>query len=139
MSTAAAGGRPRPVASPETEFFWEAIARGELRIQRCAACGRLRHPPGPMCPACGSLDWDSVVSSGRGTVFSAIVPRHPELAMFGPAYVVVLVELQEGVRFVSNLRGVDPDEVSIGMAVEVFFPEVEPGLVLPQFRPAVVG
>lgn len=92
-----------------------------------------------MCPHCNSLDWNSVPASGRGTVYSYIVPRHPEFPMFDYPYVVVLVELEEGVRLISNLHDVTPDAVSIDMSVELFFPEVEAGLVLPQFRPAGSG
>src|SRR5690349_9154008 len=63
----------RPQTNRDTEFFWEGTKVGELRIQRCASCGTLRHPPGPSCPACHACDRDFVVASGRGTVHSYIV------------------------------------------------------------------
>jgi uncharacterized OB-fold protein len=128
--------RPRPGVSHDNAFFWEGVARRELRIQRCTGCGRLRHPPGPMCPHCHSLAWDSVRARGRGKVFSFVVAHHPAIPPFQYPHVVVLVELEEGTRLVSNLVGVAPAEVRIGMPVEVEFTEVEPDVLLPLFRPA---
>jgi uncharacterized OB-fold protein/acyl dehydratase len=128
--------RPRPAISDDTRFFWEGVDRGELRIQRCLACGRLRHPPGPMCPACRSLDWDAIVASGRGVVHSYVVPHHPRLPAFPERYVVALVDLEEGTRLVTNLVGVEPEAVRIGMAVELAVTRVDDELTLPLFRPA---
>jgi uncharacterized protein len=128
--------RPRPAISDDTRFFWEGVERGELLIQRCAACGELRHPPRPMCPCCRSLDWGTVRATGRGTVHSYAVPHHPRLPAFPDRYVVALVELEEGTRLVTNLVGVSPDDVRIGMAVELECTKVDDELVLPLFRPA---
>lgn len=74
---AAPPGALTPVVTRDTEFFWAGTARGELRIQRCSACGRLRHPPGPMCPGCGATAPDYVVADGTGTVFSFVRHHHP--------------------------------------------------------------
>lgn len=131
--------RPRPGQSQDTAFFWEGVAARELRIQRCAACARLRHPPGPMCPHCHSLDWDYAVASGRGRVFSFVVAHHPAVPPFEYPNPIVLVELEEGTRLVSNLVGAPQDALRIGMPVEVEFREVEPDFVLPLFRPAGTG
>ena len=128
--------RPRPAINDDNRFFWDGVAQGELRIQRCQACSTLRHPPAPACAACGSLQWDSVKASGRGSVFSYAVPRHPAIPPFTYPHVVVLVELEEGTRLVSNLIDVEPEGVDIGMPVEVCFVAAEDDLVLPQFRPA---
>ncbi|HVM40349.1 MAG TPA: MaoC family dehydratase N-terminal domain-containing protein, partial [Acidimicrobiia bacterium] len=62
--------RPRPSTNQDNQFWWDGIAAGELRIQRCASCERLRHPAQPACAACGSLEWDWIVTSGRGEVYS---------------------------------------------------------------------
>ena len=70
-----------------------------------------------MCPHCHSLEWDAIEASGRGTVYSFVMPRHPPLPFFEDGYIVVLVELEEGVRLVSNLVDVAPDDASIGMPV----------------------
>lgn len=128
--------RPRPAQSRDNAFFWEGVARRELRIQRCAECQRLRHPPGPMCPHCQSLEWDHLVASGRGRVFSYVVAHHPPIPPFRYPNLIVLVALEEGTRLVSNLVGVGREQVQIGMPVQVEFTEVEPELVLPLFRPA---
>ena len=134
-SPPAAPRRPRPAINDDNRFFWEGVSRGELLIQRCAGCGSLRHPPRPMCPRCRSLDWDTVKSRGRGTVHSYVVPYHPPLPMFPQPYVVVLVDLDEGTRVVSNLIDVAPEDVRIGMPVEVTFTAVDDELTLPMFRP----
>jgi len=128
--------RPRPVISEDNRFFWEGVGRGELLIQRCASCGALRHPPRPMCPRCQSPDWNTARASGRGRVHSFVVPRHPPLPAFPEPYVVALVDLEEGTRLVTNLVGVTPDEVRIGMAVELEMTRIDDEVVLPLFRPA---
>jgi uncharacterized OB-fold protein/acyl dehydratase len=128
--------RPRPPASEDTRFFAEGLERGELRIQRCAACGRLRHPPRPMCPACQSLERDFVVAAGRGTLHSFTVLHHPAFPPFEYPLVVALVDLEEGTRLVADLVDVEPGSVAIGMAVEAEVREVEEGLALPVFVPA---
>jgi uncharacterized OB-fold protein/acyl dehydratase len=135
-ATRAQARRPRPARSPDTAFFWEGVLAGKLLIQRCAACARLRHPPGPMCPGCLSLEWDTRTASGRGRVYSFVVAHHPEVPPFAYPNLIVLVELEEGTRLVSNLVGIDPAEVEIGMPVEVQFTRVDDDLVLPLFRPA---
>ncbi len=131
-----AGRRPRPAKSRDNAFFWEGVAEGRLLIQRCTACQRLRHPPGPMCPHCHSLDWNTLEACGRGRVFSFVVAHHPVIPPFEPPNLIVLVELEEGTRLVSNLVGVDPAAAEIGMPVEVEFTRVDDDLVLPLFRRA---
>jgi uncharacterized OB-fold protein len=127
-------GRSFPATSPDTEFFWEGARQGKLLAQQCLSCRELRHPPGPACPFCHSLDYDIAELSGRGVLYSYAVQRHPPAPGFdGPALVVV-VELEEGVRLVSNLVGVDPDDVKIGEPLEVFFVNQEEGWTAPQFR-----
>jgi uncharacterized OB-fold protein len=127
--------RPRPARSPDNAFFWEGVAAGELRIQRCAGCKALRHPPGPMCPLCHSLDWDAIAASGRGHVYSFVVAHHPPVPPFSYPNPIALIELDEGTRLVSNLVGIDPAEVAIGLRVRVEFTRVDEDLVLPLFRP----
>jgi uncharacterized OB-fold protein len=128
--------RPRPRPTEWSEGFWQGCARGELVIQRCDECLRLRHYPQPLCPHCrgSSSSWQPV--SGRGEVYSyAICHRafHPAFAGALP-YVVATVELEEGVRMVADLAGVDPGEVRIGMPVQVFFERVDDEIALPRFR-----
>jgi uncharacterized protein len=125
-----------PVPEPDSQPFWDALLSEELRIQRCTACGELRHPPQPMCPRCNDFEHEWALMSGRGSVFSYVVSHqavHPSLRERTP-FVTVLVELDEGPRLVSNLVDVPPDEVEIGMAVEVVFHRVDAEIVLPLFR-----
>ena len=131
----ASAKRMRPVRNRDNAFFWEGADAGELRVQRCGGCARLRHPPAPMCPHCQSLDWEAERSAGRGAVYSYTVLHHPRIPPFDYPNVVALVELDEGFRLLSNLAGVDHRKVRVGMRVAVSFEQVEPGLSLPLFRP----
>jgi uncharacterized protein len=128
--------RLAPSMTADTQFFWDGAKEHRLLIQRCTGCRTLRHPPRPMCPSCGSFEWDSLEASGHGTVYSFAMPRHPQLPWFDDGYIVALVELEEGTRLVTNLVGVDPEAVSIGMPVVVRFEAFDDGLVLPLFTPA---
>jgi uncharacterized OB-fold protein/acyl dehydratase len=128
--------RPKPALTHDNRFFWEGVAQRELRIQRCNTCHRLQHPPGPMCAGCHGLDLGFLRSQGRGTVYSFVYTHHPAIAPFEVPNLIVLVELEEGTRIVSNLVGAPRQEVCIGMPVTVEFAEVEPGRLLPRFRPA---
>ncbi|NWF26729.1 OB-fold domain-containing protein [Streptomyces sp. PKU-EA00015] len=131
-----AAERPRPVVNRDNEGFWQGVAAHRLLIQRCGGCGTLRLPWLPGCAACGSPDWDAVAASGAGTVFSYVVMHHPPFPAFDPPYAVGLIELAEGVRFVSNVVGVPYDKVRIGMPVELEFLRVDDDLELPVFRAA---
>jgi len=88
-----------------------------------------------MCPVCHSLEWDAVEASGRGSVYSFVVAHHPPIPPFEYPNVIALVELAEGTRIVSNLRGVEPAEIEVGMRVRAEFVELEEGRKFLQFRP----
>src|SRR5205823_1721824 len=131
-----------PLVTPDTAFFWEGAAAGELRIQRCAKCGALRHPPGPMCPACGEASTAGAaghegytVAAGTGEVFSYVVHHHPPVPGKRLPMVVALVQLPEGVRILGEMPGVRPDQVRIGLPVRVTFNRVG-DMSLPAWRPA---
>jgi uncharacterized OB-fold protein/acyl dehydratase len=126
----------RPAVGPDNAFFWDGVQAGELRIQRCAECGELRHPPGPMCPRCHATKRDHVTAAGRGVVHSYVVHHHPPVPGLRPPYVVALVELEEGVRMVGNLLGCPPGDAYVGMPVELEFQRMDDELTLPQWRPA---
>jgi uncharacterized OB-fold protein len=138
-----AARRPRAAQNQDNEFFFAGAARGEQLVRRCAQCGRDQHPPLPMCPACGSLDWQERPAAQTGTVYTFTVTHHPQFPGFPSPLVVALVELDEpaGVRLVTNLIDIDPDEVRVGLPVEITFVNVDggsasDGLVLPLCRPA---
>lgn len=127
---------PRPVISRDTEFFWAGTASRELRLQKCESCGSLRHPPGPVCPACGSDHLGYVLAGGTGSVFSYVVHHHPPTPGRTPPYVVALVELTEGVRMLGELLTDDPASVKVGMPLELVWQDGGDDLLLPAWRPA---
>ena len=128
--------RPRPGITRDNAFWFEGTQNGQLLIQRCAQCQTLRHPPGPMCPECHSLEWDTIEASGRGTVYSFVVNHYPQVPAFDYPLVVAVIELEEGTRLVSNLIDVEPGDVTIGMPVVCELVAMDDELTLPQFRPA---
>ncbi|GAA3198109.1 OB-fold domain-containing protein [Actinocorallia longicatena] len=130
-------GKPiLPAIGLDTEFFWAGAREGELRIQKCGECGVLRHPPGPMCPSCHATKRDFVVASGRGTVYSHVVHHHPPVPGRTPPYVVALVELEEGPRIIGNLLDIAPEDVTVGMPVQLTFQQISDDVTLPQWQPA---
>lgn len=131
--------RIKPLLTGDTDFFWKRIEQGVLAFQRCADCGIVRHPPAPMCSHCQSLQWMEMISSGRGRVHSYTVVHHPSTPPFDYPNAIALIELDEGVRFISQLVGVDPADIHIGMEVVARCEQVGAGLVLPLFRPASQG
>lgn len=124
----------RPAISRDTEFFWAGTAAGELRIQRCGECGKLRHPPGPMCPDCGATKREYVISDGRGEVFSYVVHHHPPVPGKELPFVIALVELADGVRMLGELLDVAAETVHIGLPVEVSFVPIDNEVTLPAWR-----
>jgi uncharacterized OB-fold protein len=127
-----------PVLGHDDQFFFDGAKQGKLLIRRCANCERLQHPPTPMCPHCASLEWGVQELTGRGIVHGWVCSYHPTELDEAPR-IVAVVELDEGVRLVSNLQGVDVADVTNGMTVHVTFEELETvdggTVVLPQFRP----
>ncbi len=127
--------RPRPSTNLDNQFFFDGAKDEKLLIQTCSSCGALRHPPGPMCPRCQSLEWETVEASGKGTVYSFVTNHYPQVPAFDYPLNVALIELEEGVRLISNVVGIPAEDVEIGMAVEVEFTAFDDELTLPQFRP----
>lgn len=127
--------RPRPAVNLDNRFWFDAAEERRLVIQRCASCKTLRHPPGPCCPECRSFDWDTVEASGRATLYSFVVAHHPRHPAFDYPLVVAVVELEEGTRLITNLVGVEPHDVRIGMPLSLEWLEADPELTLPVFRP----
>ena len=119
-----------PGIDRSNDWFWDGVRQGRLLIQRCASCGTLRYPNAPMCGVCQSLEWDTQEATGRGTVLTWIVAHHPTREDESRA--VVLVDLEEGVRMVSNIVDFDPAEVEQGLQLELTF-RTYGDVVLPQF------
>jgi hypothetical protein len=132
-----APAKPVPEITPEMAPFFEAARRHELVVQRCSACGALRFPARAACNGCMSREASWTPVAGRGRVFSVAVmhqANHPAFEAMLP-YAVVVVELECGVRMISNLVDCAAHEVAIDMPVEVTFEERSPEVVLPVFRP----
>jgi uncharacterized OB-fold protein len=119
--------RKLPELSPETEAFWRGGERGELLIYRCGACDRWFHPPGPVCPGCGGFDVAARSVSGRGHVASFTINHQRWAPDLEVPFVIAIVELieQPGLRFLTNIVGSAPEEVTIGMPVRVVFEQHE--------------
>jgi uncharacterized protein len=126
-----------PAVTPETEAFWTGGAGGALQILRCRTCGHWIHPPAPVCPVDLSRDVGPEPVSGRGTVHSFTLNHQPWNPAVPTPYAIVLVELEEqpGLRLVSNLVDVDPDDVRIGLPVLVRFEDAGNGVHVPLFGP----
>jgi uncharacterized OB-fold protein len=129
--------KPLPQPNVVTQRFWSSCKDGRFEFQHCKACGHNQFPPRLTCTACHSADLDWLPSSGRGTVYSFTVVHRAPLESFKAdvPYVIAIVALEEGVRAMVNLRGVDPKAVAIGMPIEVFFEPTEGEYPLPQARP----
>ncbi|MCX2712376.1 bifunctional MaoC family dehydratase N-terminal/OB-fold nucleic acid binding domain-containing protein [Mycolicibacterium sp. J2] len=110
----------RPASSRDTKFFWDGINAHELRIQR-RPDGTLQHPPVPAVWADKDAPVDYVVSSGNGTVYSYVVHHAPKVPGRSLPFVIALVELEEGVRMLGELRGLEPDQVKIGLPVRATY------------------
>lgn len=130
--------KPLPRLDEESKGFWEACQRHELYVQKCRACGALRYYPRALCPACLANDTEWVRCSGRGSVYTYTVTYQNQSPGFRDElpYVLAYVELEEGVRILSNIVDCDPSAVAIGMAVEVTFVDVSAQVTLPKFKPA---
>jgi uncharacterized OB-fold protein len=129
--------KPHPQPNVVTQRFWSSCKDGRFEFQHCKACGHNQFPPRLTCTASHSADLDWLPSSGRGTVYSFTVVHRAPLESFKAdvPYVIAIVALEEGVRAMVNLRGVDPKAVAIGMPIEVFFEPTEGEYPLPQARP----
>jgi uncharacterized OB-fold protein len=129
--------RKLPALTPDNSAFWQGGADGELRMHHCEACARYFHPPAPVCPRCLSEDVAPKAVSGAGKVVTYTVNRQPWRADLKEPYVVAIVELAEqaGLRFVTNIVGMAPEEVCIDMPVRVRFEQVE-DVWLPLFEKA---
>jgi uncharacterized OB-fold protein len=130
--------KPLPYGDAETKPYWEWTRKHELRMQRCADCGEIRFPPGPMCPSCNSMRDEWVPMRGTGTIYSWIIVHPPVLPAFaGDApYSVVLVQLDDhpDLRLVGQVTDIANDQLAAGLPVEVVFDDVTPEVTLPKWR-----
>ena len=137
MSNAAGEfAKPLPKLEGLAGEFYGWCKQEELRFQRCQDCGAWRHVPREICASCASWSWEWARSTGRGTVFTwTVVNRamHPAFANDTP-FAAVVIELEEGVRLLSEVVDCPPDALEIGMPVEVVFEAQTDEVTLPKFR-----
>jgi uncharacterized OB-fold protein len=129
--------KPLPRIDGESKGFWEACQRHELYVQKCRDCGAFRYYPRALCPSCLSSRTEWVLSSGRGTVYTYTVTYQNQASGFRDSlpYIMAYVQLDEGIRMLSNIVDCAPEQVKIGMRVRVIFDDVAPGATLPKFKP----
>lgn len=136
MTTEERPAIPLPRPSPISQPYWDACRRGELTVQRCAACGHYVFIPQPACTRCLSSALEWVRSSGRGRVYSYTVVWRPQQPAFEVPYTVAIVEMDEGWKTLTNIVDCPVDDVRVGMDVEVKFVPMSEEITLPMFRPA---
>lgn len=134
-------GKPVPVATPETQPFWDGAAEGKLRIQRCTDCGQPFFYPRTSCPFCGSGAVEWFDTTGRATLYSYTITHRPAPGFADDVpYAIAVVQLAEGPRMMANIVGVPntPDNLVLDMDLEVTF-EQRGDMSLPQFTPTGSG
>lgn len=127
--------KPVPNPSPDTQAYWDGLKEGRLLLQKCSGCGKVRNYPRPMCDACYSMESRWVEAKGSGKIHSWTETHHA----FNPGfkgelpYILVTVDLDEGVRMNAPLRNADVSKLKIGMPVRVIFEQPKSDLVVPAF------
>ena len=129
--------RALPSPTPETQHFWDGTREGELRLQRCDACGKVFFPPRPFCTACASRKVSVVPASGKAVLWSYVIHHRP-VAGFTPPYAIAVVQLAEGPRMMTNIVECPqtPEALQLDMPLEVVFEKQNDNVTLPLFRPA---
>ncbi|HYA35840.1 MAG TPA: Zn-ribbon domain-containing OB-fold protein [Candidatus Binataceae bacterium] len=130
--------KPLPHIDEEMRPWWEALQRHELYIQKCRQCGETRYYPRAQCTQCLSPKTEWVRCSGRGKIYTFTVTHQNQAAGFRESlpYVLAYVELDEGVKLLTNIVECRSEEVKIGMPVEVIYEDATPAVTLAKFRPA---
>ena len=125
--------KPLPEPTIDSQPYWDGLKQRRLLIQTCADCGKKRHYPRPVCDACYSLDCTWTEASGDGTIYSWTETHHPfHIGFKGDLpYILVTVDLPEGVRMQSQLIGASMADLEVGKPVETVFVQATDDLVLP--------
>jgi len=128
--------KPLPTPSIDSKPYWDGLKNHRLLLQKCGNCGKIRHYPRPACDACYSMEVDWTEASGRGTVHTWTETHHPFHVGFRgeTPYILVTVDLDEGVRLQSQLIGAKLEDLKIGLPVEVVFQDATADVTLPLFR-----
>jgi uncharacterized protein len=129
--------KPIPEIDIDNAEYWQSCREHAMKLQHCLQCGYWRFYPGPICHRCGSFDTEWAPVSGRGTIYTRSVVYRPASPAFmdDVPYVYAIVELEEGPMLPTNIVGIDPEAVEIGMAVELTYDDITDEVTLPKFRP----
>jgi uncharacterized protein len=130
--------KPLPHIDEESRPWWEAAQRHELYVQKCRDCGDLRFHPRTLCTACMSSRTEWVRCKGTGKIYTFTVTYQNQASGFRDSlpYVMAWVEVDEGLKMLTNIVDCPPEQVKIGMPVEAVFDDVTPEVTLVNFRPA---
>ncbi len=132
--------KPLPVPDPLTKPYWDSVKAHAMQMQKCAGCGKFVFYPRAVCPHCGSRDLRWTPVSGRGKVYGFTISQQKGMPNFGSEvpYTIAVVELEEGVRMMTNLIGIEPDpeKIKVGMDVVIHYDDVTEAITLPKFKPA---
>jgi uncharacterized OB-fold protein len=128
-----------PRVNAETAGYWNFCRQNVLSAQKCGSCGRLRFPPQPMCPSCRSLERSWTPISGEGTVytFSVVTGAGTEPLLpgvHGLPYAVAVIELDEGIRMVTDFDTEDLGHLKVGARVRAVFERVNDDIAAPRFE-----
>ncbi|MCH2171924.1 OB-fold domain-containing protein [Myxococcota bacterium] len=129
--------KPIPLIDEDNEAFWASCRRHAMELQRCSECDYWRYYPSPVCHRCSSFEFEWTPVSGLGTVYTYSVVYRPPSAAFAEEvpYVYAVVELEEGPMMPTNIVGIEPSEVTIGLSVQVTYEDVNDSIALPKFEP----
>lgn len=130
----------KPLSVPDEDSipFWEGCKSHQLVIQRCKDCRTYRFPPSPLCPNCLSMEavWDKVSGEGKVYTYSIIyLPPSADWPKEELPMAIGIIELKEGIKMMSNIVGIDPKNVKVGMKVKVTFEDATDKITLPKFAP----
>lgn len=129
--------KPLPVPSKWSQPFWDGARQHKLLLKKCSKCGNIEHPPYLYCSECLAEQHEWVEASGRGTIyaFSTTLLGAPLPFTEDIPYTVAMVDLEEGPRMLTTIVDAEPEELEIGMKVEVVFDDVSEAIAIPRFRP----
>ncbi|MBO6813433.1 MAG: Zn-ribbon domain-containing OB-fold protein [Rhizobiaceae bacterium] len=131
--------KPLPEIHELTKPFWEGAKNGKLLMQKCSKCGTVNFQPKPWCIECGSRDMPWTEMKQEGTVYSYTVSR--TVAMNYPGWkeelpvILCLVDIDDGARMYAQVKGVDPEDMKVGMRVTAIFEDISEEYGIPKFKP----
>ncbi|MFS0575744.1 OB-fold domain-containing protein [Sporosarcina sp. 179-K 3D1 HS] len=133
--------KPIPLKTEDNRPYWDAADRHELAVQKCTDCQTYLHPPGPACSKCGSqaVEWENLGSDIKATLYSYIISYRPFLPGFQHDLPTIIAQAaldgRPEVRIMCNLLECKPEDVQIGMPVQMIWQDITEERALPQWKP----